>query len=1194
MRFPDDGVDIIQATLDWTGPLEREPFEAAWQAAARRHPILRTVFRLDDTDGLVQFTDPDATIDIRWTDLPPAPPAGSDDSFESFLRTDRREQFDLTRAPLVRLTILRRAEPGTHVAPEAPAHRVVLTFHHALLDGHSLRLLVDDVSAAYAAAREGRDVPGQERPEFREFVRWWHATESPGSEQFWTEYLAGTVLPQPLPGYLGPPRTGTAEPATAQTVLPEADSDLIRRAASAAGLKSSTMISAAWALLRARYGGVADVVLAVTRSCRRGSIPGAEDIVGLLINTVPLRVRVEADWSVRDLLTAVNDGIHQIRAHQRTPMGSALACAGLRADTGLVDSLLMFDRRRLQVGLLGGDCAPSETRLDRLPSYPLTLCVYDEPEMHLSLIWDRRRFREGSVQRMLDQLRATLIELAVLSNTGDLSVRLADLDLGRADEAGIVAQWNRTPVSYPADSTIPALFAARVAASPDAPALIFGAETLTYAELDRRSSALAWLLRDRGVNADTPVGLAIERSPDLIVALLGVLKAGGAYLPLDLASPASRVAAMIAACAARLVLVTAETAAAMPDLPGVDVVRIGQLTAETTRPAPPDSSHPLSLAYISFTSGSTGVPKGVAVPQRAVIRLISDPTFTPVGPGERLLQLAPIAFDASTLEIWGALLTGATLVIAPPAPLGLSDVASLLRTSGVTVTWLTAGLFHQLVEADLDAVAGVPVVLAGGEALNPDAVRAVLAARQGRPLVNGYGPTENTTFTTCHVMTDPALVGLTTPIGAPIQHTTVHILDASMRPAPIGVTGELHAGGDGLARGYTANAAATARAFVPDPAGTGARLYRTGDLARWCADGTIEFVGRVDDQIKIRGFRVEPGEIAAVLRAYPGVREAVVVVAGEGAQRHLIGYVTPADGVELSSLRPSVLREFAASRLPDYLVPTGFRALDRLPLNANSKIDRAALPGPERETRGPASPPRGATEERLAEIWQRLLPADATSGEVGHEDSFFALGGNSLSAARLMFRIREEFKIELRMAAFYDAPTLAACGAAIDAARVQAAQAADPAAAGPSRSGQSSASIGRRDRSAYRVATAEPAPALATAGPAPRSASIGRRDRKAYQVAATPPVPGEPAAAPAASGEPDQGLGTVAHDVPARTGFRGPAARRAWRCRARAHRRRGPGRGPRRSGGTGTSRSRLRRRVRRRGPAPVPRPVRGG
>jgi acyl carrier protein len=321
-------------------------------------------------------------------------------------------------------------------------------------------------------------------------------------------------------------------------------------------------------------------------------------------------------------------------------------------------------------------------------------------------------------------------------------------------------------------------------------------------------------------------------------------------------------------------------------------------------------------------------------------------------------------------------------------------------------------------------------------------------------------------------MTDPGQVAETVPIGRPIQHTTVHLLDPRGEPVPPGVTGELYTGGDGLARGYAGNAAATARAFVPDPAGHGTRLYRTGDLARWRADGTLEFAGRADDQVKIRGFRVEPSEVAAALRTHPGVREAVVLVAGEGTQRHLIGYVTPADGADRDSLRPSMLREFLASRLPEYLVPTGLRVIGRLPLNANGKIDRAALPAPEWETPGPAIPPRGATEQRLAGIWRLLLPAGGPRrGAIGREDSFFALGGNSLSAARLMFRIGEEFGAELAMAAFYEAPTLAACAAAIDAARP-----AGPATLKAPRPGTAPSAISRRDRSTYRVAAPGPAP----------------------------------------------------------------------------------------------------------------------
>ena len=338
MRFPGDGIDVIQATLDWESPLEPEPFEAAWQLVARRHEVLRTTFRLDDGDGLVQAADPDASLDVRRRDLPQPPASGPDQAFESFLRADRREPFEPTRRPPVRLTILRwpapsgagSAEPSGGGSADSSVYRAVLTFHHALLDGRSMRLVIEEACAAYAALRAGRATPEPPSPPFGEFVRWWQTTDPAASAQFWTEYLAGAALPRPLPGYLGEQVAGTAEPMKAEAVLDRADSELIREAASAAGLTSSTMVSAAWALLRARYGGVNDVLIAVTRACGRDSIPGADAVIGPLINTVPLRVRVGEGWSVRELLTAVNDGI---RLDQSPPAHADWIGPGLGRDS---------------------------------------------------------------------------------------------------------------------------------------------------------------------------------------------------------------------------------------------------------------------------------------------------------------------------------------------------------------------------------------------------------------------------------------------------------------------------------------------------------------------------------------------------------------------------------------------------------------------------------------------------------------------------------------------------------------------------------------------------------------------------------------------------------------------------------------------------------------------------------------------
>ncbi|MGE5826985.1 MAG: non-ribosomal peptide synthetase, partial [Micromonosporaceae bacterium] len=847
----------------------------------------------------------------------------------------------------------------------------------------------------------------------------------------------------------------------------------------------STMY-AAFAALLYRYTGQQDLLVGTGVANR--SRPELQPLLGMIVNTVILRTRATGQMSFVDLLDQVHGTVVDALAWSDTPVDAVIDAIGPARDPSRIPLFqVMFSFHDSAVpdldfgGLTGSvkertnGSAKTDLNVIVIPRGAQRVGRASRPEDDdLTLIWEYSTdlFDESTMSRMVAHY---LNLLADALSRPDATIE--ELRLITDDESRLLEHWSRGPAVLDTEPgpTIPALFAARVAEDPDATAVVFGTGSMTYAELDRRSNALAWGLRRRGVGADVPVAVAIERGTDLVVALLAVLKAGGAYLPIDEGSPAPRVAAMIAAAQAPLLLVTQTTD--RPELPGVDIVDAESTDAADERAAPPDLAHPLSLAYISFTSGSTGVPKGVAVPHSAVIRLISDPTFARLGPGQRLLHLAPVAFDASTWEIWGALLTGATVVIAPPGPLGLPEVAALLRTAEVTVAWLTAGLFHQLAEADIDAIAGVPVVLAGGDALNPNTVRAVLATRHGRPLVNGYGPTENTTFTTCHVMTDPVPVGATVPIGCPIQHTTVHVLDRRGQHVPIGVTGELFTGGDGLARGYIGNASATARAFGPDPFGCGARLYRTGDLARWRADGTLEFAGRADDQIKVRGFRVEPGEVATVLRSHPNVGDSVVLVAGQGAQRHLIGYVTPADGVDVSALRPALLRDFLVGRLPEYLIPTGFQAIDRFPLNANGKVDRAALPAPEIQARGPVTPPRGATEERLADTWRRLLPADGPyGGEIGREDSFLALGGNSLLAARLMFRIREVFDVELRMATFYEKPTLVACAAAIDAAR-------DRVATGAPRSTTAPATIGRRDRSAYRAHARQPAPDRR--GPAP-------------------------------------------------------------------------------------------------------------
>jgi amino acid adenylation domain-containing protein len=1098
----------FQATVSLHGEVNTEALRAALDEIVRRHEILRTAFVT--VDGVaIQRPVAGVKAPLRILDVPA-------ERADEVVAAEVRKPFDLNAPPMARWLLLRHgAGENTFIHVE----------HHFVHDGWSLSVLLSELSALYPAFAAGQPSPlGELAVQYADYTLWqrdWMRGEVLKAHvDHGTAQLAGAPGILTLPADRPRPPVMTFRGAAPRVKVPAELSRALRSFSRQHRVSLFSTMYAGFAALLYRYTGQQDLLVG-TGAANRG-LPEFEPLLGMIVNTLVLRTRVSAQMSFTDLLDQVQRSVVDALDWSDTPVDALIDAIGPVRDpsrTPLFQVMFSFHDSAVPDLDFGGLTGAVTERANGSAKCDLNVIVVPraaqrlgrEPRPEdddLNLIWEHSTdlFDETTMSRMVTHYLNLLTDALARPGTGIGSLEVLSgaesrqleswsrgpAGNGSGPAAGPIAgqvsrevatRWHLTHAGYPADATIPALFAAQVAKNPHATALAFGAGSVTYAELDRRSNALAWVLRRRGVGTDTPVGLAMERGPGLLAALLAVLKAGGAYLPIDTRSPAPRIAAMIDAAGARLVLVTAETAGAMPKLEGVAEIRVDAaggpaLPAADERAAPPDAAHPLSLACILFTSGSTGVPKGISIPQRGVVRLVSDPAYAPLGPGERLLLMSPVAFDLSTMEIWGALLTGGTVVIAPPGRLGLPDVASLLRTAGVTVVWLTAGLFHQVAETDIDALATVPVLMSGGDVLNPDTVRAALAARRGRPMVAGYGPAENTTFTSCHVMTDPSQVAATVPIGRPIQHTTVHVLDALGQPVPIGVTGELCTGGDGLARGYAGNAAATAEKFVPDPYGHGSRLYRSGDLARWRADGTLDFVGRVDNQIKIRGFRVEPGEVAEVLRAHPGVRESVVLPAGEGEQRHLIAYVTPADGVDPGALRPSELRDFAAQRLPDYLVPAGFKAVARLPLTANGKVDRAALPPPELQAGGPAAPPRGATEERLAGIWRLLLPRNGNrGGDIGREDTFFALGGNSLSAARLMFRIGEEFGVELGLAAFYEAPTLAACAAAIDAARpggqvavgapqpaVAARAVAVPATARPA-----------TGRSAYRVAASRPA-----------------------------------------------------------------------------------------------------------------------
>ncbi|MGH9683823.1 MAG: non-ribosomal peptide synthetase [Candidatus Acidiferrales bacterium] len=605
--------------------------------------------------------------------------------------------------------------------------------------------------------------------------------------------------------------------------------------------------------------------------------------------------------------------------------------------------------------------------------------------------------------------------------------------LGGVPESGSISQdlaallrgWNQTATDYPRDKTIAHLFEEIAATHADSVAVVSGANELTYAELNLRANRLAHRLRRMGVAPETMVGCCIERSLELIVALLAVLKAGGAYVPLDPSYPGERLQFMIEDTRTPVMLTQKSLAPAVQIRSDLPVIFIDEASAQSSasddlNPAP--AGGPTNLAYVMYTSGSTGQPKGVMVENRAIVRLVRNTNFCHFGADEVFLQFAPISFDASTLEIWGPLLNGGRLVMMPPQAASLEDLGRAIGTHKVTTLWLTSGLFNLMVEQRLEDLRSVRQLLAGGDVLSPRHVRTVLAELPNCRLINGYGPTENTTFTCCHTMRHGERVPESVPIGRPISNTRAYILDERMSPVTPGVTGELYAGGDGVARGYLNDPKTTADKFLQDPFSSepNARMYRTCDLARWREDGAVEFLGRVDSQVKILGHRIEPGEVETVLRMHSGVQQVCVVpYSGEDGSKRLVAYFVP---VVDSGVSPLELRAFLAGKLPPYMLPALFVEMAALPLSANGKIDRQALPEPIFAAEASASSETSATltEKTIVDLWKRILRVE----RVGLDDNFFDLGGDSLLLVAVHSNLRKALQVEIPVMDLFEFTTV--------------------------------------------------------------------------------------------------------------------------------------------------------------------------
>jgi amino acid adenylation domain-containing protein/non-ribosomal peptide synthase protein (TIGR01720 family) len=1031
------GAYFDQLRIRLSGVPDPQALGAAWQRVLDRTPVLRSRPAWDGVDRPLQIVHRGVTLPVAYHDWRSLSEPERDRELRRLLAEDRARGVELTTPPLARLMIARLA---------AEEVQLVWTSHHVLLDGWSLGQVFAEACEQSAAIVTGRrpDLPAR-RP-FRDYLQWLQAQDDSAAEEHWRGVLSGMAATTPLP-FDRPPveahRSASSESVRVEVPLPE--STELRTMAKRSRLTLNTLVQGAWGLLLSRYCGESDVVFGTTVSGRPAELPGVESMVGMFINTVPTRVRIDgardvASW-LRELQAAQTDS----RRFDFVSLAQLHSWSDLSAGASLFDSMVVFENYPITASAAAGmpqvlDVGGAETT-----NFPLSLSAYLEDRLCFELAFDPSLFDAATAQRMAAHLLALLRGIAA-----DPDRPVAELPLlSAAERQRMLSDWNGAALATP-DLTFPEVFEAQAARTPDEIALVCGDVRLTYAELNARANRLARYLIALGVRPERTVALALPRSAEMIVAILAVLKAGAVYLPVDRDLPADRIGFLLADAAPTLVLTTRDGAnvhSGRPGMPGWlaldDPAVLGAVTAcpgtdlsDVERAGP---VRPESAAYVIYTSGSTGQPKGVVIPHRGLANLFFAHradllTALPARPGRlRAALTAVFSFDTS----WeGPLLMAAghelhliedAVRLDPPA------LVDYVATRQIDFLDLTPAYAQQLVAAGLlsDARHRPALLMLGGEAVGESLWRAVAAAPDTVGS-NLYGPTE----CTVDALSAP-VTGDRPLIGRPLRNVRAYVLDSGLSPVPIGVAGELYLAGVQLARGYLNRPGLTAERFVADPFGApGARMYRTGDRVRWTADGMVDYLGRADEQVKIRGFRIEPGEIETALLAHSDLAAAAVVAWDDDrGHKRLAAYLVPAAGGEQPAA--AQLRSWLARTLPDYMVPAVFMFVAALPLTPSGKLDRRALPAPDLD--GVASAdylaPRTPVERELARIWAEVLRVD----RIGVEDNFFELGGDSILSILVTSRVRAALAVELSPRALFTTPTVAGLAAALPAGAADAA-----------------------------------------------------------------------------------------------------------------------------------------------------------
>ncbi|HWK03650.1 MAG TPA: amino acid adenylation domain-containing protein [Puia sp.] len=1006
---PDSPVYFNQISYTIKGELRLEYVRKSLQQLFDRHAILRTVFVYRTTERPFQVVLKKRSIECQFEILTGI--ENKDEYVNEFKKKDRAKTFDLSTDILMRVHILQLEEQ---------LFEFIWSYHHILMDGWSTRLLFDEYDQLYKGDLNNRKVMLPEVHPFKSYIAWLGNREKERAALFWSTYLSGSsakssILPSskivlPQAGYRG------------NSYLDKLNIDLpdrLRQFSSVHGVTSNTILQTIWGILLSKYTRQMDVVFGSVVSGRPPELKGSSTMIGLFINTIPVRVSYDETTLFSQLARSVQQNSIDAIPHHYYPLAEIQSASPERQ---LFNTIFVFENYPKPAHssasvTLDATYLISNTESFTQTNFPLNMVITPSESFQIAILYDENLFGPGFIHDLFRSFQEMIQQVLYDPDIPVTRISLASVE----DQTLFLSRHYDTASFYPADKPIQALFEEQVSRTSRAQALFSGAVRLSYGELNDKANIIAHYLRARlDIAPDDKIGIMADRSALTIIGILAILKAGAAYVPIDPGAPEERTLFMAEEAALKALLSSKEIATGTNSHFGKPVIRLDDESLFQGMPSsnPPILNGSRDLAYVMYTSGTSGKPKGVMIEHRSVIRLVFNTNYIRITAEDALLQTGSLCFDAATFEIWGMLLHGGLLHLLPFEQLLQADeMKKELSGHHISLMWLTSSWFNQLVDSGLEMFGHLHTLIIGGEKLSVPHVNKVIVTHPGLTLINGYGPTENTTFSTCFKISGPCYDSI--PIGHPISNSTAYIVDDKLRPLPIGAIGEIALGGHGLARGYIDNPELNAQNFVEHPFGKNEKLYLTGDLAKWLEDGNIEFLGRKDNQFKFRGFRIEPEEIEKMLGRHPAIRD-VSVKLMQGNTREesrLVVFFTAGE-----TMSGEDLKKFLQVSLPEYMIPSHFQQLDKLPLNANGKIDQVALANLVQvgETAIPYSPPVTFMQKILVNVWEKVLDKHP----IGIHDNFFGLGGHSLKATRIISRLYQDFNLKVQMKDLFAAPSI--------------------------------------------------------------------------------------------------------------------------------------------------------------------------